>query len=736
MADISAARLNNLQARIEAIMGNGAGQNGYGENISSYQVSAGTLIQATDINSIYADIVRARVHQVGVAPPEIQQLISNLNVIADETSFYINDSGITTNDPSGAEKGIADFENLMNSVEADKFLMNISQATLESGTSSSRTTGWNGVIHHTFQVVFTNADHRRHFFNSGGEIRMEVANSSASTAKGRDWEDLCRLVGTVKFNYNSTVTTNSGNGTNIGNYDLTTSYKTIYTKTGTGTYSGVYAGNVFTIKAKEISSSSIEFRLEFNDAVTFNVPSSYVDDNVDGNLSTTIKNYRADTSNVTVAAPTYSTVTGLSSFATPTPPSAPPPPPAPLCTEPALISDSLGVYQPGQVLIYNDGAIFNNRSLTVSTLTSEAATINGWYLSDLGRPAELEGLNYWYNLWLQAGEAATKAQFDVSKQPELNRGGINRIYTYCEYYGPTAAPPPPPPPAVTALSYDQTVCVSVIDECSPSDAVIQNDWNNFSSHYPNRRFVLLQPSGYASSRLKIPSNYNGDVLSNIRRDNGSTGSREDWFALAGLSSVPQGGVVSLAIDTSGSMTLAQVQASYDFFKTRVANAGLQLVESSMSGERWAPPHDKTMPAFQIPAPPPPPPPPPAPIPAPTTFSFSVSPSQNMNFNVPQSYGDVCYSYTITCSSGSGTVTVQETSRPTAWAVLVDGKGSSNIDSGYAVQNYSLSAGQSVTVSLCIRPLTVGSGSGSFAFLKAEGDGQRYNRSWTGTFRTA
>ena len=329
MADISAARLNNLQARIEAIMGNGAGQNGYGETISSYQVSSGTVIQANDINSIYADIVRARVHQVGVSPPEIQQLISNLNVIADETSFYINDSGITTNDPGGAEKGIADFENLMNSVEADKFLIDIGQATLESGTSSSRTTGWNGIIHHTFNVVFADADHRRHFFNSGGEIRIEVANASASSAKGRDWEDLCRLVGTVKFNHNSTTTTSSGSGTNTGNYDLTTSYQTIYTKTGTGTYSGVYAGNVFKIQAKELTADTIEFRLEFNDAVTFNVPSSYIDNNVDGNLSTTVKNYRADTSNVTVAAPTYTTVTSLSSFATPTPPAAPPPPPPP-----------------------------------------------------------------------------------------------------------------------------------------------------------------------------------------------------------------------------------------------------------------------------------------------------------------------------------------------------------------------------------------------------------------------
>jgi len=108
----------------------------------------------------------------------------------------------------------------------------------------------------------------------------------------------------------------------------------------------------------------------------------------------------------------------------------------------------------------------------------------------------------------------------------------------------------------------------------------------------------------------------------------------------------------------------------------------------------------------------------------------------MNFNVPQTYGDVCYSYTIQCTSGSGTVTVQETSRPTAWAVLVDGKGSSNIDSGYATQNYSLVTGQTVMVNLCIRPLTVGSGSGSFTFLKAEGDGQVFRRSWTGVNRSS
>ena len=608
MAEISAARLNNLQARIEAIMGNGAGQNGYGESVSSYQVSntSGQLVLAADINAIYADMVRARLHQVGTTPTEIQELIRNLNIIADESSFYVNDSGISVQDPSGALKGIADFENLMTSIETDKFLMDIGQASLEPGIGSSRQSGWNGLIYHTFSVVFADADHRRHFFNSGGEIRISAANASASTPKGRDWSALLNEVGTISFNHTTTTTTNSGSGQAIGNYDLTSSYQTIYSKTGAGTYSGIYAGNLFTIKAKESSASTIEFRLEFNDVVA----DPQIDNNVDGNLSTTVQHYRADTTNVTVAAPTYSTITALSSFATPVPPPAPappPPPPPPPCQDPAPFSDSLAIYQPGMVLVYNDNNVFNNRSLVTSTKTSAASTINGWYLSDLGRPAEYEGLNYWYNLWVSAGEAATKAQFDISKQPELARGGVKATYTYCQYYG-SSAPPPPPPPASNVLSYDGTVCISVIDESSPSSGTIESDWNSFSSHYPNRRFVLLQPTGYSSDRLKIPSSYNGSLQTSIRRDNGSTGSREDWFGLANLSSLQQGAVVSLSIDNSGSMTTKQVQASYDYFKTRVANAGLQLVEPSMSGERWAKPHDRSMPAFQIPPPPPPPPP--------------------------------------------------------------------------------------------------------------------------------
>ncbi len=73
MSDISAARLNNLQSRLELILGNGSGQSGYGQTLLSQPVSNidGSLITAGDINNIYADMVKARVHQIGSNPTEI-----------------------------------------------------------------------------------------------------------------------------------------------------------------------------------------------------------------------------------------------------------------------------------------------------------------------------------------------------------------------------------------------------------------------------------------------------------------------------------------------------------------------------------------------------------------------------------------------------------------------------------------------------------------------------------------
>ena len=170
---------------------------------------------------------------------------------------------------------------------------------------------------------------------------------------------------------------------------------------------------------------------------------------------------------------------------------------------------------------------------------------------------------------------------------------------------------------------EPVVCISVIDESnqlipnvgSPEDAQqIEADWNSFRAIYPNRPFYLLQPIGSRSfgtgknnqkSDVLIPSGVDdtdpvgvapdyGLFYSQVNRDNDSIPALSDWFTICGLSTYPANTLVSLFIDTSGSMTLNTVQASYDKFLVDCANAGLVIAGNSFNkGERWAVDHNKT-----------------------------------------------------------------------------------------------------------------------------------------------
>ena len=300
MADITAARINNLQSLIALILGTGSGQNGYGQTVTSVPVNnTGDIVEAADINAIYADILKARVHQVGIGDIGIAEIVQNLNIVAENTSSFINNDGVTSIDPDGFKKGLADFEAVMTQVQADKSIMHPTQAALEPGISSARSSTWNGLIYHEVIVTFTSADARRFFFNTGGELRISANNTGASTPKGLDWNQLCSQVGTIKFNSANTIATD-GNGASIGNYNLTSAFQNIYQKVGSGTYSSIYAGNIYTVKARSDIDTRIIFRIEFNDVVFDN----NIDNNVDGRLSSTIQHLRA-AGDVSVPAPSY-----------------------------------------------------------------------------------------------------------------------------------------------------------------------------------------------------------------------------------------------------------------------------------------------------------------------------------------------------------------------------------------------------------------------------------------------
>ena len=145
------------------------------------------------------------------------------------------------------------------------------------------------------------------------------------------------------------------------------------------------------------------------------------------------------------------------------------------------------------------------------------------------------------------------------------------------------------------------ICISVIDEAQNGTPQSTYDaaWNTFRNNYPEREFWLLQP-GRPNLTLKVPTAYTNDPICNgpiqVNRDGGNSAQRSSWFNICDLGNEPSGSVISVFIDTSGSMTLSTVQASYDQFQVDCASAGIDIVFDTQSGgERWIIPHDKDIP---------------------------------------------------------------------------------------------------------------------------------------------
>lgn len=293
---ITATRYNNLQTRIATIFGNGSGTDGYGQSVASSQVSVGNTVTATQINNIINDMIKARTHQLGSAPATVTTVAIG-DVIAENTS---------TN-PNGTLKGYADFESLMSEIESDKFLIAGGQSSAATGISHASSSSWNTSRTHEVRMTFTSSDTIRHFFNSGGELRTSASLTGGSGAKSSDWATMLSNMGTIKMNYTQTTSTGTGSGSSIGFYDLTASYQTIFTKSG----SGVYAENDYLVQARSASSTTIDFKILFRDNDTGDQTGlgPPVDEVVTGTLTSTVSYLRASGSNVSVAAPAFSNTT-------------------------------------------------------------------------------------------------------------------------------------------------------------------------------------------------------------------------------------------------------------------------------------------------------------------------------------------------------------------------------------------------------------------------------------------
>ena len=306
MAIITAARYNSLQATVENIMGNGAGQFGYGQTLASSQVAADTVIDSGHMSTLYTDLINARVHQVGSVPNSVATVSAGDVIEEDATD-------------TGTARGILQYEDLASTVETDKALIytaDTSQSTITANkTNSSSTNAWAGVRDHIVTVTFATADARRHFFNAGGEIRFTAdLDPAASNGKNNDWNSLLANMGTVTFKSNNCPSLGSSPGTsfNIGNFNMTATDQLVFQKDGTG----VYAENDYNIKAKELNSTTIQFTIQFRDDdigddTNNDGAINPIDESVTGTLQSVVGERLPTGSRVSLTSPTFNTTNTL-----------------------------------------------------------------------------------------------------------------------------------------------------------------------------------------------------------------------------------------------------------------------------------------------------------------------------------------------------------------------------------------------------------------------------------------
>jgi hypothetical protein len=296
---ITAARYNNAQGRVAAIIGNGSGNEGYGQTVTSEQVSSNVVINASHVNALYTDLRKIFIHQTGGVPNAIAEVDVG-NTVAEDTS------------DGDALKGFKDYEDFISVIETagNRFRLAAAQSsTLNNAKVIQRRNQWTAPIECEFGVNFTSADARRHFFNAGGSITMISSLSGTpvsgdSVAKSQDWASILGNAGTVSINHTETTTSGTGVVQSIGNYDLTTSYQEIYRKSATG----VYGNNNYILFAKASDSSSIQLKFQFYD---HNPGGFKIDEPVLGLLEAKIGFVRASGSNVDTPAPAFAAINSL-----------------------------------------------------------------------------------------------------------------------------------------------------------------------------------------------------------------------------------------------------------------------------------------------------------------------------------------------------------------------------------------------------------------------------------------
>lgn len=290
---IQSTDYNSIRAVVDTVMGTGT--SGYGQTLSSADVSAGNQITALQWLNLRSDMVKARQHQIGSSVGSTSA--------TDGRNLVVPASGSVITEAFRSQ--YSSFATTLNtnkySIDTDSVGGQFSTEGLLTRTQSS---AWNGTLTHTVTITGNTggngaASNMRYFFNAGGRIRIS-ANITTGTSKNNDWNTMFTQMGEFVMNYTTTTYTgSSATSYSIGWEDLNTSNQLIGEKAAPA---GSYAENRYYAYArKSADGTQLILTLEYrdNDAGDPNF-----DEDVQPTLNSVVSMYRPSGSNVSILSPT------------------------------------------------------------------------------------------------------------------------------------------------------------------------------------------------------------------------------------------------------------------------------------------------------------------------------------------------------------------------------------------------------------------------------------------------
>jgi hypothetical protein len=307
------ADYNSIRNKVVAVLGNGSGNSGYGQQarIVSTAVVEGTKVTINEWANLRYDIINAYKHINGSNPTTA--VVAEGNTIRYTSSF--------TPDTGTLDVPQKQYDDWADNITTNRFTVATSESGTTAVTTSSKTTAWVSQCECVIQFYWSNADDARYWFNSGGKIRISANRTGGAlgTQQNTSWTTLLTAAGTQNF---GGAVPNTGTTPNDGTnwYKTTSTFQTFYQVAATG----AYTSNIYRLQARCIgvpsnssgTALSGEIRVLFIDGYTdsgaIGSPNPPPGDDIDGTLTVSVSTLFAtgimvpSSTSFTVTQPTVS----------------------------------------------------------------------------------------------------------------------------------------------------------------------------------------------------------------------------------------------------------------------------------------------------------------------------------------------------------------------------------------------------------------------------------------------